>query len=161
MKIKFVIVLVFTLIALSIFLVSAEAPFIDRISSKVANCSGCSYEEHCVPIGTFINPNSYCVGNETWSGHPYQNITKNMTYGQCVSDAAKLKNDCYKEGKNKGELCINNSEMAKRPKDVTKQCKVDYKSDIKACKQNFKDAKKTCIQETKPNFWQKMRYSMK
>lgn len=88
------------------------------------------------------------------------NNVKNMTFGQCVSDAAKLRNDCYAQGKQTLKNCTQASKQTKNKLEA-KACQSSGKNASKVCQQTFKDSKQTCIQETKPGFWQRMRYSFK
>lgn len=84
------------------------------------------------------------------------NVTKNMTFGQCVTEAAKIKNTCFGNALTNRENCANNSDNPAK----TKQCRNDYKKEKKQCKAEFKSAKKTCIQKTKPKLWEKIRYGL-
>ena len=79
---------------------------------------------------------------------------KNMTFGQCVTEAVKIKNACFEAAQTKRQSCMNetNADNAK--------CRNDYKKEKKQCKADFKSAKKACIQTTKPRLWERMRYSM-
>jgi len=99
--------------------------------------------------------------NETGKavGKPADNETsaKNMTYGQCVVAGVQIKNACYDTTKQAQADCITN---ATSDTGKVKQCKADYKKDMKTCKADFKAAKKECIQKTKPGLWQRLRYSM-
>ena len=82
----------------------------------------------------------------------------NMTYGQCVSDAAGVKNECYATIKATRTSCI---ETAKNTSSDDKTCKADYKKELKACKQDFKMAKADCAKIYKPGFFEKMKASFK
>lgn len=83
---------------------------------------------------------------------------RNMTYGQCVSQAAEEKNSCYGLVKDARASCV---EAANNASGDTKACKADYKKDMRQCKANFKDAKKDCVKSYKPGFFEKMKSSMK
>jgi hypothetical protein len=81
------------------------------------------------------------------------NTTKNMTYGQCVSQAASLKNDGFAAAKDARTAC---KEQAADDKAKTKTCDADYKKAKADVKKGFKDAKKTCAQTYKPGAFAKM-----
>lgn len=81
---------------------------------------------------------------------------KNMTYGACVSDAAKIKNDCYGTVKAALANCTAPAEITYADK---KACKVTYKKDKKQCKTDFKSTKKTECGKIKATFMEKLRYS--
>lgn len=76
---------------------------------------------------------------------------KNITYGQCVSASAKVKNDCYASVKEVYDLCKTNATD-------TKQCKSDYKPSKNECKKTFKAGKKECS-KIKHNFIDTIKYS--
>lgn len=85
---------------------------------------------------------------------------KEMTFGQCVSDAAGIKNGCYGTVKTTLADCKTNAETQTEPKPILKACKADYKKDKKQCKMDFKSAKKEC-NKIKHNFVDSMRASLK
>jgi len=76
---------------------------------------------------------------------------KNQTYGQCVSENTKIKNDCYSLVKGEYGLCKDNATLAK-------ECKNTYKKDMGQCKADFKVAKKEC-KKIKHNFSETIRYA--
>ena len=76
---------------------------------------------------------------------------KNMTYGQCVSQNAVVKNDCYRSVKDAYSSCKNDST------DV-KACNKAYKADKAQCKKEFKLAKNEC-KKIKHNFFETTRYA--
>jgi hypothetical protein len=69
-----------------------------------------------------------------------KNSEKNMTFGNCVSEAAGIKNTCYAAVKDAYTSCKNTP--ADKP--VLKECKATYKKDMKQCKTDFKAGKKEC-----------------
>ena len=71
---------------------------------------------------------------------------KNMTYGQCVSAAAIVKNTCYATVKQAQTDC-----KAAANADA-KQCKATYKKDTAECKKTFKATKKNECAKIKHNF---------
>lgn len=81
----------------------------------------------------------------------------NVTYGSCVSDAAKVKNDCYASVKTQRASCVNGTE----DKTVAKQCVKDYTSGKKLCKVDFKKAKKDSCGKIKAGFLERARYAFK
>jgi uncharacterized protein YjdB len=83
------------------------------------------------------------------------NATK-QTYGACVSEAAKVKNQCYQDAKEAFETCSNNAADSKETK---KTCKTTAKDGLKKCKSDFKAAKKECAKTTKLKFFEKMKYA--
>jgi len=88
------------------------------------------------------------------------NNTSNMTFGKCVAEAAKLRQECFAEDKNISKQCADAAKLGKDKKQE-KQCLSDYKENKKNCKSSFKEAKKTCIQIYKPGFWERIRYTFK
>ncbi len=85
----------------------------------------------------------------------WQNGTS-VTFGQCVSDAAAIKNTCYSTTKDKRATCKENA----ADKAATKQCKKDYKAEKKQCKADFKAAKKQC-NKIDHIMWDSVKASMK
>jgi hypothetical protein len=81
--------------------------------------------------------------------------SKNMTYGQCVSTAAEIKNACFTSVKNASADCEKNQ----TDKALKTQCGSDYKKAKSQCKTDFKNAKKEC-KRIKHNFFETMRYSV-
>ncbi len=71
-------------------------------------------------------------------------VVKNMTYGSCVSENAKVKNDCFASVKEARKSCLMNASDSS-------VCKTDYKKDLKQCKIDFKTSKKEC-KKIKHNF---------
>lgn len=67
-----------------------------------------------------------------------------VTFGTCVSEAAKLKNMCYASEKDKAATC-------KSADKKSKECRKVYKVSKKQCKMAFKAAKKEC-RKLKHNF---------
>lgn len=82
---------------------------------------------------------------------------KNMTYGTCVSAAAKIKNECYASTKVTLKNCTATDANASKGKNV--QCKTDYKSTMNNCKMLFKSSKKDCA-KIKHNFFETARYAL-
>lgn len=77
---------------------------------------------------------------------------KNMTFGQCVSERAQIKNDCLSAVKATRATCVAN---------VTDDasCRVSYKKDLAQCKSAFKLAKKECG-KIKHSAFAGMRYAL-
>jgi hypothetical protein len=75
----------------------------------------------------------------------------NMTYGQCVSAEAKVKNDCYASIKTAYADCRNVSASKT-------ECKNTYKKDLKQCKTVFKASKTEC-KKIKHNFLETTRHA--
>lgn len=69
---------------------------------------------------------------------------KPVTYGQCVSEHAVIKNTCYATVKDALNTCKAQVPQDASKKDATKQCKQTYKKDLKQCKVVFKASKKEC-----------------
>lgn|SRR3989338_3823666 len=69
--------LIFIMIStlLSVNFVTAESPFSDRIYTAIENCTGCSYDAECVPLGTLINPNHYCSEGGVWKSKSFFNLS--------------------------------------------------------------------------------------
>lgn len=85
-----------------------------------------------------------------------QKIQANQTFGQCVSDAAEVKNTCYSATKDGLNVC---KEQA-ADKQSYKTCKADYSKSMKECKASFKAAKKECG-KIKHNFFDTLKASFK
>jgi len=86
---------------------------------------------------------------------------KNMTYGQCVSEAANVKNDCYAFVKDENKACKTDAANQSDSKTALKTCQQDYKKEMAQCKADFKDTKKTTCNKIKHNFFDTIRYSFK
>ena len=86
---------------------------------------------------------------------------KNMTYGQCVSDAATVKNDCYASVKEANKACKADAANQSDSKTALKTCQQDYKKDMKQCKADFKATKKTTCNKIKHNFLDTVKYAFK
>lgn len=80
---------------------------------------------------------------------------KNMTYGQCVSAAAEVKNNCYAEIKNLSNSC---NLAAENVKSSAKECQNSYKQGKTQCKADFKAVKNEC-KKIKHNFFETARYA--
>jgi hypothetical protein len=81
------------------------------------------------------------------------NTLNNVTFGQCVSSAAILKNSCYEKIKSDKDLCIDDTTNLKK-------CNADYKLAMKKCKSDFKVAKNEC-KKIKHNFFETLQYALK
>lgn len=81
------------------------------------------------------------------------NLIGNQTYGQCVSEQAALKNNCYERVKNTRYSCVN----ATNDTLTSKICNTAYKKDKSDCKKAFKDAKVKC-NAIKHTFLETVRY---
>ncbi len=92
--------------------------------------------------------------NETGKANVTAIVEKNMTYGQCVSENAKIKNDCYVSVKDVLASCKVNATNVQ-----IKQCNMDYKKDLAQCKAIFKSAKKAECGKIKANWFTKARYA--
>jgi hypothetical protein len=79
----------------------------------------------------------------------------NMTFGRCVSEAAKLRNDCYKSAVTQAKTCITG---AAKDKNASKQCKQTAKDGANQCKNIFKDTKKTQCGQIKARFLERLIY---
>lgn len=80
---------------------------------------------------------------------------KNMTYGQCVSAGALVKNDCYSAVKTTADSCNQNA----TEKVAKAQCNNEYKKAKDQCKTDFKAVKNEC-KKIKHNFFETVRYSL-
>lgn len=99
---------------------------------------------------------AYAASDEETSAKP----EKNMTYGQCVSQQAIIKNTCYESIKDKKETCKTLAGENAAKKGALKQCNSDYKKDKKQCKATFKESKKICAR-IKHNFLETLGSSLK
>ena len=79
----------------------------------------------------------------------------NMTYGRCVSEAAKLRNDCYKSSATQSKTCITG---AAKDKNTSNQCRQTAKDGKGQCKLSFKETKKTACGQIKAMFMEKLIY---
>ncbi len=86
------------------------------------------------------------------------NDAKNMTYGNCVSEMAKIKNGCYATIKDQKQTCTQTAKNATKVE--MKACKDTYKKDMMQCKSGFKMQKKECA-KIKHNVFQTMGSSFK
>lgn len=86
---------------------------------------------------------------------------KNMTYGQCVSEAANVKNDCYASVKEADKACKADAANQSDSRTALKNCQQVYKKDMAQCKADFKATKKTTCNKIKHNFFDTIRYSFK
>lgn len=77
-------------------------------------------------------------------------LDKNMTYGQCVSEFANLKNQCYSSAKNLSANCTG-KDSVNLSSEQKAACKADVKKSINQCKLDFKAAKQEC-KKIKHNF---------
>lgn len=89
-----------------------------------------------------------------------KSISKNMTYGNCVSQNADIKNTCYASVKDALATCKAQAPQDAAKKDAVKQCSQTYKKDKKQCKVAFKDSKKECA-KIKHNFLETLGSSLK
>lgn len=94
----------------------------------------------------------------------YSNGTaRNITFGQCVSENAKLKDVCYKSAKDVLKNCKTqtntNSSDKKSNKNAVKRCDQTYKKDLTQCKVVFKESKNEC-RKIKHNFMESFRASL-
>jgi hypothetical protein len=87
---------------------------------------------------------------------PNDTQAKNITYGQCVSAAADVRNTCYDNAETQRQSCMDAQNESKG-----NACNNDYKKVKGQCKQDFKATKKTCAQTYKPGFFEKLRYAFK
>lgn len=76
---------------------------------------------------------------------------KNMTYGQCVSAGAVIKNTCYGATKETYKTCAADAKNQTESRTAAKVCSTDYKKNMNDCKVSFKSAKKECA-KIKHNF---------
>ncbi|MGV8172063.1 MAG: hypothetical protein ACP5OA_05205 [Candidatus Woesearchaeota archaeon] len=68
----------------------------------------------------------------------------NITFGQCVSEKAVVKNTCYQTVKDARSTCRATAQNETEPKPALKSCSDTFKKDLKQCKMDFKTAKKEC-----------------
>lgn len=83
---------------------------------------------------------------------------KNMTYGQCVSENAVIKNSCYASVKSALRVCRDEAEGNAAEDDMRAECKQDYKKDKRECKAVFKASKVEC-KKIKHNFFETVRWA--
>jgi len=68
----------------------------------------------------------------------------NMTFGQCVSEKAVVKNTCYQTVKDARSACKATAQNETEPRPALKNCSDTFKKDLKQCKMDFKTEKKEC-----------------
>jgi len=87
---------------------------------------------------------------------------KNFTFGQCVSENAKLKNVCFKSSKDVLKTCKTdskaNSADRKAKKNTVKLCEQTYKEGLVQCKFTFKESKNEC-EKIRHGFFEGLKYS--
>lgn len=129
-----------------------------RNSQNIADC------QRMCPVNEsdHTSINCSCINNECAAKNK-TNIgigsQKNMTFWECVSDAAKVKNDCYKSSKDAAKTCFDNSK-ANKDKAAGKVCEASAKDSVKNCKTAFKAVKNEC-NKIKHNWWDAFRASFK
>jgi hypothetical protein len=111
----------------------------------------------CIIAGIFIA--SLVLAAEKENKTASDTGVKNMTYGQCVSAAAAVKNTCYSTVKSTYNDCVTNAKAQTDSKNAVKQCSATYKKDKNTCKQAFKATKKNECATIKHNFFETMRYA--
>ena len=74
-----------------------------------------------------------------------------MTYGNCVSEKAALKNTCYSTIKDARASCRATAQNSTESTPALKVCRDTFKKDLKQCKMDFKQAKNEC-KKIKHNF---------
>lgn len=79
----------------------------------------------------------------------------NNTFGNCVSDAAAVKNTCYQTVKAERATCKSDAQNQTEPKPALKNCLNTYKKDLKQCKMDFKSDKNEC-KKIKHNVFESM-----
>ncbi|MGV8172174.1 MAG: hypothetical protein ACP5OA_05795 [Candidatus Woesearchaeota archaeon] len=67
-----------------------------------------------------------------------------MTYGNCVSEKATVKNTCYSTIKDARISCRATAKNATESTPALKACRDTYKKDLKQCKTDFKQSKNEC-----------------
>lgn len=84
----------------------------------------------------------------------------NMTYGSCVSEAAKIRNVCYEAAKEQAKSCAAaaNGSDGRKDKAMMSQCKSTSKDGSNQCKKAFKATKKDECGKIKASFMEKLRY---
>jgi len=94
----------------------------------------------------FSDSNSLIINfegsNSSHGSYTNSNIT-NVTYGQCVTQKAIVKNTCFASAKNAKETCKVPAKEAKS-KEALKQCRITYRDTKKQCKVAFKLGKEEC-----------------
>jgi hypothetical protein len=87
---------------------------------------------------------------------------KKFTYGQCVSKAAKARNDCQELNTLTYKDCLTNAKkIDERPKmkNEAKVCQSEYRKERLTCKKTFKESKVDC-QAIKHSILETLRYSL-
>ena len=87
------------------------------------------------------------MGNKTLG----KGTVNNTAFGQCVSEAAVVKNTCYRTVKDTRTTCMADAKNSTDSKTASTTCRNTFKTDLKQCKMDFK-SKKTECQKIKHNF---------
>jgi len=82
-------------------------------------------------------------------------INATMNYGQCVSDMARARNDCY----NSSKVILNGCRNATANNTIRRTCQDESRKDMDVCKGAFKSAKKNECGKIKASFMEKVRYA--
>jgi hypothetical protein len=107
MLLSFVLLIAAFVIMSNINYVLAESSFSDRTNKSIKNCTGCSYDNECVAIGTIIMPNHICGENGKWEtrkekesekGNLYKNITKEKNKLKIEGNNTEIPGNCTKTG---------------------------------------------------------------
>lgn len=165
MKKELIIALGF-MIVISAFLVLADnGPSCNTDSDCVSHFSHCScknvcgYKNNLSDCNKFCNQsqidltrvNCSCIDNKCRdimvNPSDIAEKNKNMTFLQCVSDSAKIKNDCYGQAKEIAKNCSSKKAGEKIA------CQKLSKDSVDSCKSSFKTAKDSCNQ-IKHSWWE-------
>ena len=84
-----------------------------------------------------------------------ERINATANFGQCVSDMAKARNECY----NASKEALNECKNATTNSTEIRACQTDFKDDKKVCKAAFKSAKKAGCGKIMASFMEKIRYA--
>ena len=101
-----------------------------------------------------INSDDNQSGNET-NKTSHAGGVANMTYGHCVSEAAKLRSDCYKTSATQSKTCVTG---AAKDRNASSQCKQTAKDGKGLCQSAFKETKKSTCGQIKAMFLEKLIY---
>ncbi len=86
---------------------------------------------------------------------------KNQTYGQCVSEAAKIRSNCTSYEHTKYLGCLDAAKVIEKSNDKregARQCQASYRNEKIECKTTFKTTKAEC-KKIKHGFFEGMRYA--
>ncbi len=152
------------------FAVAQESKFQDRVDSRVARLENLSaklenksaeIEKRLENLSSRMNEREARLQNmstrvEERAKMIREKINASINFGQCVSDAAQARNDCFNATKDRLKAC---SDGAGTNSTAKRQCQKDSKNDMNLCKDSFRGAKKDTCEKIKSSFLDRIRHA--